>query len=84
VELKVEFDKLYPEFMTRLRSLYENISEIEIRMSVLVKLDVPIGDLPHLLNRAKSSVGNMRKRLYKKLTKEEGSSIDFDGFVKTL
>lgn len=83
-ELMVEFDKLYPDFVNRLRSLYENISEIEIRMSVLVKLDVPVGDLPHLLNRAKSSIGNMRKRLYKKLTKEEGSSIDFDEFVKTL
>jgi hypothetical protein len=64
--------------------VYENISEIEKRMSILVKFGVPVGDLPHLLNRAKSSVGNMRKRFYKKLTKMEGSSIDFDELVKTL
>lgn len=74
---------LYKDFTGKIRMLYPRISELDLNVCYLVKLEIPVGRMAVLLSVNSQAISNKRKRLYEKLTQEKGSAQDFDKFIKT-
>ena len=64
--------------------LYPRISELDLNVCYLVKLEIPVGRIAVLLSVNSQAISNKRKRLYEKLTQEKGSAQDFDKFINGL
>lgn len=75
---------LYKDFTGKIRMLYPRISELDLHVCCLVKLQIPVGRIAVLLSVNSQAVSNIRKRLYEKLTQEKGSAQDFDKFIKAF
>lgn len=75
---------LYKDFTGKIRMLYPRISELDLKVCCLVKLQIPVGRIAVLLSVNSQAISNIRKRLYEKLTQEKGSAQDFDKFIKTF
>jgi tetratricopeptide repeat protein len=73
---------LYKDFTGKIRMLYPRISELDLNVCYLVKLEIPVGRIAVLLSVNSQAISNKRKRLYEKLTQEKGSAQDFDKFIK--
>ena len=83
-ELQQEIETAYPRFITRLRFLYPQISEQELRLCHLTKIAIPVKGIAVILCKSMSAITNMRTRLYKKLLNEAGKASDFDRFIHEL
>lgn len=75
---------LYKDFTGKIRILYPRISELDLNVCCLVKLQIPVGRIAVLLSVNSQAISNIRKRLYEKLIQERGSAQDFDKFIKTF
>lgn len=75
---------LYKDFTGKIRMLYPRISNLDLNVCCLVKLQIPVGRIAVLLSVNSQAISNKRKRLYEKLTQESGSAQDFDKFIKTF
>lgn len=75
---------LYKDFTGKIRMLYPRISELDLNVCYLVKLEIPVGRIAVLLSVNSQAISNKRKCLYEKLTQEKGSAQDFDKFIKTF
>lgn len=73
---------VYPYFATTLRTLH--ISETEYRVSLLLKLRVPLKDISTVMCKDAATISTIRSRLYQKVFKKKGSSRDWDDFIKKL
>lgn len=63
----------------------ENIvNEYEYQMCMLIRTDFTPSDICILMNTSKSSVANVRKKLFMKLMRRNGSSKDFDVYINSL
>lgn len=66
-------------------SKIENIvNEYEYQVCMLIRTGFTPSDICILMNTSKSSIANVRKKLYKKLTGRNGSSKDFDAYINSL
>ena len=83
-ELKKAVDKAYHNFTKRLADLYPDIKEKEMRTCLLVKINLSPTDICNILNISNSGVSMIRSRLFKKIFNKEGSSEEFDRFIKDL
>lgn len=79
-----EMDSLYSDFTMRLRALYPRITDVELTVCCLTKLDVRNVDTAHILCRGESSVSSIRSRLYEKISGVKGSSRLFVDFIRTF
>ena len=75
---------LYRDFTSKIRILYPRISELDLVVCCLTKLDIPVGRIASLLSVNSQTISNKRKRLYEKLTHQKGSAQDFDEFIKAF
>lgn len=73
---------LYRDFTSKIRMLYPRISELDLVVCCLTRLDIPVGRIASLLSVNSQAISNKRKRLYEKLTNQKGTAQDFDEFVK--
>lgn len=80
-ELQKAIDATYANFTTRILVLYPKITEIELRVCYLIKASVSVVDIAHLVVREKSSVTNIRRRLYKKIHGVDGTAKELDAFI---
>ena len=72
----------YRDFTSKIRMLYPRISELDLVVCCLTRLDIPVGRIASLLSVNSQAISNKRKRLYEKLTNQKGTAQDFDEFVK--
>lgn len=72
---------LYPDFTYRLKMIYPRISEKDLQICCMTKLEIPVSRMAVLFSRTSQSVSLYRKRLYTKLTNKDGSVQDFDEFI---
>lgn len=79
-----EMDSLCSGFTMRLRSRLPRITDVELAVCCLTKLDVRNVDIAHILCRGESSVSSIRSRLYEKISGVKGSSRLFDEFIRTF
>ena len=84
VRIQSMLDYVYPHFRDRLYSLYPQLSEMEERICILIKLSIPPTGIARIVNRTGPAITNARIRLHKKIHKTEGSSEKFDEFIKNL
>lgn len=89
-----DFTPMTKEEVSRLKELFageerfskiENIvNEYEYQVCMLIRTGFTPSDICILMNSSKSSIANVRKKLYTKLMGRNGSSKDFDAFVISL
>ena len=77
------FKSVYPRFNSTLLTL-RNMSEIEMQVCQLLKLNVSPSDIATVLCKDKSSISSIRSRLYSKVFDKKGSSKDWDEFIYSL
>ena len=76
-------DSFYPHFRDTLYSLCR-ISEIEIKVCVLIKIGFTPTEIAILTSSSKSNISSIRSRLYTKIFKKTGVSKDLDDFILSL
>ena len=79
--LATMIDLAYDGFTSRLRMLYDGISEYELRICYLLKIGIPSTDIGNMLCKSKSAIGMTRQRLYRKLTGTEGTARKMNDFI---
>lgn len=80
-ELRQLIDATYSDFTNRLIKLYPKISQEEIRICYLSKMDVPVKKIATIVHITSSGVSQCRRRLYKKFTNEPANAENFTKFI---
>ena len=83
MELQMAIENTYKGFTLKLMNLAP-ISEIEKQTCYLIKIGVSPVAIAEILFKTKSSIAMMRRRLYKKLTGEEGTPQQLDEFIQRI
>lgn len=83
-ELRAAIDAAYDDFTGRLYSLCPNLSEMELHICWLIKIQLSPKDMAQVVGRSQSAVSMARTRLYKKIHQKEGTTSDFDKFIADL
>lgn len=83
-ELRAAIDAAYDDFTGRLYSLCPNLSEMELHICWLIKIQLSPKDMAQVVGRSQSAVSMTRTRLYKKIHQKEGTTSDFDKFIADL
>ncbi len=91
---KHDFTPMTKEEISRLKELFAGeegfskidniVNEYEYQVCMLIRTGFTPSDICILMNTSKSSIANVRKKLYKKLTGRNGSSKDFDAYINSL
>ena len=63
---KSVFEQVHPDFFTKLKSLYVNISANELRMAAMMKMNLNTKEMASILNITPESVKKARYRMRKK------------------
>lgn len=84
LELQQTLDLTYPQFSERLQQLYPKMSERERRICYLIKISMPNNQMALILCCTPSTITQTRKRLYKKITGEEGRGEKLDRIIIDL
>lgn len=83
-DLQKAVNRAYCGFTERLFNLYSAISQIELRICLLIKIGIPVATISQLIYRTPSAVSMSRKQLYKKIFKKEGTPLELDKFIYKL
>lgn len=83
-QLYAAIDTYYPLFVKRLYELCPSMSERERKVCILIKALVPVKDISILLECESSAISKLRKRLYQKITGEEGNAKKMDELIADL
>ncbi len=74
--------KLYPNYLPTL-NLY-NLSPVNYRICLLTKMGIQSIYIATLVGRTRSTISKAKVKIFKDLTRKEGSTIDFDAFIQSL
>ena len=66
-EFLLLFSKIYPDFFEKLKERYPELTQNELRLCALIKLNIGLLDMASALNITTESARKARYRLYKKL-----------------
>ena len=72
----------YPKFKITLLS--STLTDSDIKFCLMSKIGLSPTKISIITHRAKSSVSSSKKRIYKKITGEEGSARNFDELICSL
>lgn len=81
--LRTELDHCYKDFTTRLRAIYP-ISDIEMKICLLLKIKIHVTDIASLVGRSKSTIVSARRNLYEKTHGEKGKPEQWDNLILAL
>ena len=82
-ELERQLKIVYPNFASSLFGLHD-LSSTEWQVCMLLKLRMKPTDIASVLKKEKSSISNIRTRLYKKVFDKSGTGKDWDEFILSL
>lgn len=82
-QLRLSIDTCYKDFSKRLRAIYP-MSDIELKISLLLKINISVTGIAHLTMRSKSAIVSARKKLYEKVFGEPGKAEQWDAFIAAL
>lgn len=82
-EMELKLKIVYPNFANSLFALH-NMSTIEWRVCMLLKLRIKPADIAMVMKKEKSSISSVRARLYKKIFNKTGSAKEWDEFIFSL
>lgn len=81
--LQTLINQTYTEFTQRLLELYP-MSDVELKVCMLIKIGIPIKQIPLIIVRSKQTVSSIRRRLYHKVFKKDESPEAWDSFINSL
>lgn len=81
--IEEQFKSVYPRFASTLFNLH-NMSQVEFQVCLLLKLNVNPSEMSNVLCKDKSSISNIRRRLYEKIFDKKGTGKDWDEFISSL
>ena len=81
-ELIAKVNETYDNFTLRLTEFYPDITEQELRVSILLKIGIKPTGIGEIIAKSKQSITSIRKKLYKRTHNEEGGSEDWDNFIR--
>lgn len=81
--IEARFKSVYPRFASTLLTLCR-MSQVELQVCCLIKLDVPPSEIAGVVCKDASTVSSIRSRLYMKVFGKKGSSRDWDEFIRSL
>lgn len=73
----------FSEFKIKLYRI-SNLSELEYRICLLLKIDISLSGIAILVHREPSALTMSRKRLFKKLFKKDGKAEELDSFIRSI
>ena len=82
-ELENILNITYDQFTEKLQDIHR-LSIYEMRLCMLLKMNISPKDMAILTNHSKESVTSTRRRMYKKFFGVKGCPQDWDKFIKTL
>lgn len=74
----------YPNFLRQLYALYPQLSEHELHICYLIKIELKRSIIAELLNRSVSAITNSLSRLYQKIYGEKGTAQQMEGIIQRL
>jgi tetratricopeptide (TPR) repeat protein/DNA-binding CsgD family transcriptional regulator len=74
-EFLLLFSKVYPNFFEQLKIQFPQLSQNELRICALMKLNLSLLEISNLLNIAPESVRKARYRMYKKMNLESDQQL---------
>ncbi len=83
LELQKAIDTAYKDFTYHIYRLYP-ISNIELKICLLIKADISISNIALLTGRTKSTITSARKKLYEKVHGEKGGPEMWDNLILSL
>ena len=84
IELQQMVDYTYAGFTSNLKDLCPDIRDDELWVCCMIKIDMNPTEMCRALSCKPNYMSMMRKRLYKKVFRQEGSATEFDAFIKEL
>ena len=72
---KSVFEQVHPDFFTKLKSLYSNISSNELRMAAMMKMNLNTKEMASVLNITPEGVKKARYRMRKKFDLEAEANV---------
>ena len=81
--IEEQFKVYYPELYLQLQGI-TSYSETEWRVTLLIRVGIRPSDISILLNKSDSAVAAIRRRIYKKVFKTEGTPQKWDDFIMSL
>lgn len=81
--LQNAIDKTYVDFTNHLYALFP-LSNIELKICLLLKCGIPVSRIASLIGRSKSAVTSARKKLYEKINNKKGTPDMFDKIIDEL
>lgn len=82
-ELDTKLKSIYTNFSTTLYGMF-NLSQIEYQVCLLLKVKTTPTEIANVVNKDKSTISNIRRRLCKKVLGKDGSAKDWDEFIASL
>ena len=82
--LQREINITYEGFIAKLYGFNPKISQMDLRICLLIKIAIKVSRMAIFLNRSKSSISSSRSRLHKKLTGRDGTPDDLDELIKGM
>lgn len=71
----------YSQFTHRLKDLYP-MTEVELRICLLDKIGLAPTQMAQVIVKSKQAITSIRKRLYKKIFKRNGTPDEWDNFIR--
>lgn len=81
--LRIEINRCYKDFTARLQAIYP-VSDIEMKICLLLKIGINITGIATLTGRSKSAIVSARKKLYEKTHGEAGKPEQWDKIIQSL
>lgn len=76
-------DTCYTHFTGKLRSIYP-ISDIDMKICILLKIDITVTGISIILGRSKSTIVSARKKMYYNVHGKVGKPEQWDNFIALL
>lgn len=73
--LQAQFDMLYPDFISSVNSIIKGITPNEIRLCMLIRLNIPTKEIARLQNVTPDSINKARYRLRCKIGLPSGGDL---------
>jgi DNA-binding CsgD family transcriptional regulator len=64
--------------------LLPSISDVELKICYLKKINIPPGKISSILNISIQAVSMARSRMYEKITKKKGTTAKFDNLISEI
>jgi len=83
-QLSEATNSTFPNFLRQLYALYPQLSEHELHICYLIKIELKRSIIAELLNRSVSAITNSLSRLYQKIYSEKGTAQQMEGIIQKL